>query len=139
MSGTDFLTFLVDETLKLQKKGEAKLSSLELKLTDYKLDFIRGEFVPQSQMLRFRSTFGVFDIPVNWSIFSAEEFSQYCVLSEKDDHDCLFKVLQTAWDPRFTKILITHSDGFCYLVGLQAGDESHLRDLITHQENYKAA
>lgn len=139
MSGTDFLTFLVDETMKLQKKGQANLSSLELKLTDYKLSFIRGEFVPQSQMLRFKSTFGILDIPVNWSIFSSDELAQYCLLSEKDDKDCLFKVLKSAWNPSFAKILITHSDGFCYLIGLKVGEESHIHDLLNHQEFHKAA
>jgi hypothetical protein len=70
MSSKDFVSFLVDETLKLQKSGEVELSSLELKLTDYGLDFLKGEFIPQTQILRFKTPFGNLDVPINWSIFS---------------------------------------------------------------------
>ena len=64
MAETDFLSFLVDETLKLQKSGESTLSSLEQKITDYKLSFLKGEFIPQSQVLRFKTKFGDLDIPL---------------------------------------------------------------------------
>ena len=53
MSSKDFVTFLVDETFKLQKTGEVELSRLELKLKDYDLNFLKGEFIPQIQILRY--------------------------------------------------------------------------------------
>jgi hypothetical protein len=139
MADTDFLSFLVDETLKLQRNGEAQLSSLELKLSDYKLQFLKGEFIPQSQMLRFNTNFGVLDIPVNWSVFSVEAGSGDVVLSEKDDKDLLFKVLKDSWNSKFTRMLITHADGFCYVIGLEAHEEPHLHDLLSPQEWLKAA
>lgn len=134
MSNTDFLSFLVDETLKLQTNGEVELSSLELKLNDYRLSFFKGEFIPQTQMLRFQTHFGVLDIPVNWSIFSVENVTDYVLLTDSNDDDKLLAVLQVAWGTTFEKILVTHADGFCYIVGLKSGDESHLHDLVNPQE-----
>lgn len=139
MAETNFLSFLVNETLKLQKNGEARLSSLELKLKDYKLNFIKGEFIPQSQVLRFESHFGRLDFPINWSVFSIESESSNFVLEKDNDKDCLFSILSSAWNKSFTKILVTHADGFCYLVGLEAGDECRLRDIINPQQNFKVA
>lgn len=140
MAETDFLSFLVDETLKLQKSGEVELSSLELKLTDYKLNFLKGEFIPQSQMLRFITSFGKLDIPVNWSIFAIDSTDGAdIVLSKENDHDQLFEVLKSTWNPEFSKILVTHADGFCYLVGLRPVDEAHLHDLLNPQVWLKAA
>jgi hypothetical protein len=139
MAETDFLSFLVDETLKLQKSGEAELSSFELKLTDYKLNFLKGEFIPQSQMLRFSAQFGVMDIPVNWSMFSIESGSGDVVLSQEEDKDHFFEVMKHAWNPSITKMLVTHADGFCYVVGLKAEEEWHLRDLLNPQELLQAA
>jgi hypothetical protein len=136
----DFLSFLVDETLKLQQSGEAELSSLELKLKDYKLNFLKGEFIPQTQMLRFHTNFGVLDIPVNWSVFSIEApDSTDHVLDTENDPDCLLGVFQSAWNGDLQKMLITHADGFCYVVGLRAGEESHLHDLLNPQELLNAA
>jgi hypothetical protein len=140
MAGTDFLSFLVDETLKLQTNGASELSSLEHKLKDYGLQFMKGEFVPQSQMLRFKTSFGVLDFPVNWSVFDiGTAASQDIVLSSDFDDDHLLEVLKHAWNPNFTKILVTHAEGFCYLVGLESGEESHLHDLMTPQEWLRAA
>lgn len=137
MSENDFLGFLVDETLKLQQKGEMKLSSLELKLNDYALNFIKGEFIPQSQVLRFKSQFGHLDFPVNWSIFKMED-NPGTVLDKDHDIDFLFSVIRKAWNPEFSKILVINADGFCYLVGLKNGDETHLHDLLNPQEWLKA-
>ncbi len=137
MSENDFLGFLVDETLKLQKKGEMKLSSLELKLSDYSLPFIKGEFLTQSQVLRFKSHFGHLDFPINWSIFQSDD-NPGTVLNKDQDVDFLFSVISKAWNPSFTQILVINADGFCYLVGLKKGDETHLHDLLNPQEWLKA-
>ncbi|WP_408098269.1 hypothetical protein ACJVC5_04975 [Peredibacter sp. HCB2-198] len=140
MTESDFLTFLVDETLKLQKSGEVELSSLELKLTDYGLSYLKGEFLPQSQVLRFQSPFGLLDIPINWSVFSLESTSgKDVILSSDNDPDMLLAVLKTAWNSEHERMLIIHADGFCYIVGLKAGEELHLHDLQNPQEWLKAA
>lgn len=136
---TDFLSFLVDETLKLQKSGEAGLSTFEHKLSDYKMNYLKGEFIPQTQMLRFITKFGVLDMPVNWSVFSVEAGSGDVVLTSEEDQDHLFEVMKMAWNPSLTKMLVTHADGFCYLVGLEAHDELHLKDLLAPIEWMKAA
>lgn len=138
MAETDFLSFLVDETLKLQKSG-AELSSFETKLTDYKMNFLKGEFIPQTQMLRFNSSFGVLDIPINWSMFSIEAGAGDTLLSSEEDRDHLFQILKAVWNPSFSKMLVTHADGFCYLVGLEAHEEVHLHDLLTPMELLQAA
>ena len=135
MSEKDFVTFLLDETLKLQSSGESQLSSLELKLRDYELEFFKGSFIPQSQMLRFSTHFGDLDIPVNWSVFSVENAqSDYTLLDPDTDQDCFFDVLKSAWGIPMEKLLITHADGFCYMVGLKSGDDTHLHDLLNPQE-----
>lgn len=140
MDKPDFLSFLVDETFKLQKSGEHELSSLELKLSDYGLAFLKGEFIPQSQMLRFTTNFGLLDVPVNWSIFAQKSSqSDHQLLEEGNDVDCFFTVLREAWDPSLEKLLVTHADGFCYLVGLKPGEDGHLHDLLNPQEVLKAA
>ena len=140
MSEKDFVTFLLDETLKLQTSGQTELSSLELKLRDYELEFFKGAFNPQSQMLRFSTHFGELDIPVNWSVFSFEQNnSDYLLLDKKSDQDHFFDVIKTAWGIPMESLLITHADGFCYIVGLKSGDETHLHDLLNPQEWLKAA
>ena len=138
MAETDFLSFLVDETLKLQKSGESQLSSLEQKISDYGLNFLKGAFIPQAQVLRFKTTFGDLDIPVNWSIFSIDN-PHGALLDEANDDEHFFEVIRMAWKIPFERLLITHADGFCYLVGLKAGEESHLHDLLNPQEWLKTA
>ncbi len=140
MSAKDFVTFLVDETLKLQNRGEVKLSSLESKLNDYELHYLKGEFIPQTQMLKFSTTFGELDIPVNWSIFSMDNHqSEYVLLDSQNDLDNFFDVIKHAWDEPIEKVLVTHADGFCYIVGLISGEETHLHDLLNPQEWLKSA
>lgn len=140
MPTKDFVTFLVDETLKLQESGKSELSSLELKLSDYGLNFLKGEFIPQSQTLRFKSPVGNLDMPVNWSIFSMENsLAQYTILDAKNDVDNFFLIMQSVWAKPIEKLLITHDDGFCYIVGLRSGEESHLHDLLSPQEWFKSA
>jgi hypothetical protein len=138
MSKKDFLTFLVDETLKLQRTGEANLSSLELKLKDYKLSFLRGEFVPQSQVMRFTTSFGVLDFPINWSIFS-HECQTGQILNEGNDPDHLLIVLQKVWNSDIKQLLVSHADGFCYIIALREGDECYLHDLLRKHEALSAA
>jgi hypothetical protein len=139
MAQNDFLSFLVEETLKLHKSGEAQLSSFEHKLSDYGLNFLKGEFVPQIQTLRFTTDFGTLDVPVNWSIFSVESGNGHTVLDEKNDADLFFAVIKKSWAPSAEKILVTHADGFCFIVGFKKGEDSCLRDLIQPQEWLKAA
>jgi hypothetical protein len=146
MKEKDFLTFLVDETLKLQISGEAELSSLELKLRDYGLMFFRGEFVPQLQILRFRTTFGILDIPINWSVFAIDTIKYMGkkstldnVIDDENDNDHLLSVLRSVWPDDLEKILITHAEGFCYVVGLRIGEDSHLHDLLNPTEFLNAA
>lgn len=140
MSDKDFVSFLLDETLKLQKSGQVQLSSLELKLKDYGLNFLKGEFIPQAQILRFTTPFGNLDVPINWSVFSMENsLAQFTLLDEKNDIDSFFMVIKMAWKQPIEKLLITHDNGFCYIVGLKAGEESHLHDLTNPQEWLKTA
>lgn len=140
MAESDFLSFLVDETLRLQRSGEAELSSLEHKLCDYGLSYLKGEFITKTQMVRFISGFGILDFPINWSIFNIENTqTDNTVLSNDNDKDSLFKVLRSIWNPEFETILVTHADGFCYFVGLKLGDENYLHDLLNPQEWLKAA
>jgi hypothetical protein len=140
MREKDFVTFLVDETLNLQKKREVGLLSLESKLNDYRLNFIKGEFIPQSQILRFKAPFGNLDVPINWSVFSVENSTtDHVILDAKNDVDHFFSIIKTAWNSPIHKLLITHADGFCYLVGLKLGEENHLHDLIKPQEWLKSA
>jgi hypothetical protein len=135
MAQTDLLSFLVEETLKLQQTGEDELSSLELKLKDYDLAYLKGEFIPQIQMLRFRLKGVVLDIPVNWSIFDLNHAGvEHLILTSANDPEKLFAVFKKIWLTHLEKMLITHADGFCYMVGLKAGDDAHLHDLINPQE-----
>jgi hypothetical protein len=109
MAEGDFLSFLVDETLKLQKSGEVKLASLEHKLSDYGLNFLKGEFIPPAQILRFKTTFGNLDIPINWSVFSIDN-PHGALLDEANDDEHFFEVIRMAWNKKFEKLLITHAD-----------------------------
>jgi len=136
----DFLSFLVNETLKLQDSGESNLASLELKLMDYKLDFIKGHFIPQIKMLRFELNSGVLDVPINWKLFDfSDEETNFKLLNEKNDKDSFYKVLTKYWNKKFSSLLIIHSDGFCYVVGLKAGEENYLHDLINQAAVFRAA
>jgi hypothetical protein len=139
MVETDFLSFLLDETLKLHKSQEVDLSSLELKLSDYGITFLKGEFIPLTQTLRFITPFGKIDFPINWSVFSIENASQDYLITQDNDHDHLLSILKLSWSQLIEKVYITHADGFCYLVGLKAGEEVHLHDLQNPQEWLKAA
>lgn len=134
----DFLSFLVDETLKLQKRGEEKLSSFELKLNDYGLQFWKGEFIPQMQVLRFQTPMGAMDVPMNWSVFSCVG-SDHRVLDQENDTDNFFTVMKSAWKRPLEKVVIVHADGFCYLVGLNHDQVSHLHDLTNPQQWLKSA
>lgn len=135
----DFLSFLVNETFKLQKSGEVELSSLELKLKDYGLNFLKGEFIPQTQMLKFNTPFGPLDVPVSWKIFGVENNVTHTLLWKENDKDLFFSVLSQAWNMEMEKLLITHADGFCYLVAMKTGEDSCLHDLLNPQEWLKAA
>ena len=140
MSNSGFLSFLVDETFKLQSSGEVQLSSLEQKLWDYELSFLKGEFLPQTQLLRFQTPFGAMDIPVNWSVFALDDQKfTHIILDFENDVDSLFTVIQSAWSSELKQILITHADGFCYMVGLRPGDEAHLHDLLNPQVLLRSA
>lgn len=140
MSEKDLISFLLDETLKLQKSSNGDLSRLELKLSDYGISFLKGEFIPLTQTLHFETPFGVLDVPVNWSIFSIENsLAQYTILNEKKDVDHFFSVIKTAWKKPIEQLLITHDDGFCYIVGLKSGEESHMHDLLNPQVWLKSA
>ncbi len=133
MADNDFLTFLVDETLKLQKRGEEKLSSLETKLNDYSLNYWKGEFIPQAQVLRFNTPMGAMDVPMNWSVFSCVG-SDHRILDKNNDMDNFFSVIKSAWKLPLEKVVIIHADGFCYLVGLTHDQQGHLHDLLNPQE-----
>lgn len=131
MAEKDFVSFLVEETFKLQKSGESQLSSLDQKLSDYSLAFLKGEFIPQSQMLRFITPFGLMDIPINWSYFDLDYASQsHVLLDSHNDSEHFFQIIKQAWNQSLEMILILHADGFCYMVGLKEGEEGYLHDLI---------
>ncbi len=138
MADNDFLTFLVNETLELQKRGEDKLSSLEHKLNDYSLTFWKGEFIPQSQVLRFHTSAGILDVPMNWSVFSCDG-SDHRVLDKDNDMDNFFSVIKGTWQEPIVTVIIIHADGFCYLVGLTVEHQCHLHDLLNPQEWLKAS
>ena len=134
MADKDFVSFLVEETFKLQQSGDDKLSSLDLKLNDYALSYVKGEFIPQLQTIRFITPFGLLDIPVNWSCFDLEYTSRsYSLLGTHNDKDHFFEVIKKAWDDSLERLLVVHADGFCYLVGLKEGDEVYLHDLLHPQ------
>ena len=68
-------------------------------------------------------------------MFSVENAqSDYTLLDPDTDQDCFFDVLKSAWGIPMEKLLITHADGFCYMVGLKSGDDTHLHDLLNPQE-----
>ena len=138
MPEKDFVTFLLDETMKLQASG-ADLTNLEIKMNDYGISFLKGEFIPQIQLLRFKTPFGVLDVPINWSLFSIEGDTTSTSVEEKNDDDHFFAVLKSAWNLPLEKVVITHDEGFCYIVGLKAGEDVHLHDLLRPQEWLKSA
>jgi hypothetical protein len=140
MSNSGFISFLVDETIKLQSSGEYRLSSLEQKLFDYDLKFMKGEFIPQTQVLRFEAECGLIDIPVNWSLFAmGPEPFQDVLLDEDNDPELFFQVMKSAWNFPFERMLISHADGFCYLIALKRGEEAHIHDLLNPQILLKTA
>lgn len=134
MAQTDFLSFLVDETFKLHESGVVESSGLDLKLHDYGLMFLKGEFIPQTQMIRFKSPHGFLDMPINWSVFNPDSGLQDVVLSSENDQDALFSVMKTCWNFSMNKMLVMNDGGFCYLIALRVEDESHLHDLLNPQE-----
>lgn len=136
MEKSEFLSFLVDETMKLSQE-EKTLTELERKFSDYKLSYLRGQFMPHSQVLRFNTPFGLLDIPINWNLFSAEVSHQ--LLDETHDQDAFYSVMKSAWKTPLEKILIMHADGFSYLVALKAGEDFYIHDLLNQQEWLKAA
>lgn len=117
-------------------KGD--LTSLEQKLKDYGLDYLRGEFIPQLQVLRFETAFGALDMPINWSVFDSSN-TEGSIIDATSPERHLFSVLRSAWDFRMKQILVTHADGYCYLVGFKAGEEVYLRDVMNPQELLKTA
>jgi len=123
----DFLTFLVNETFK-HKQAEGT-TLFEQKLNDYGLNYKRGEFIPQLQILRFNTELGLIDCPVNWSLFSIED---HIIIDENKDSDHLFSILNKHWP--MNKLLIAQADGFCFMVFLKKGEDVHLRDLLNPQE-----
>ncbi len=134
MADSDFISFLVNETLRLHQDERTQLSSLELKLNDYSLSYLRGFFIPQFRVLRFKTEMGTIDVPINWSVFSVSEHQEGIILDAHDDKDALFMIFQKNWRPEMEKLLITHADGYCYLIGLKKGEEVHLHDLLNPQE-----
>lgn len=134
MADTDLISFLVNETLRLHKDDLDHLSSLELKLKDYSLSYLRGFFIPQFQILRFKTELGDIDVPINWSVFGVGEHQEGIVLDAEEDKDALFMIFQKNWQPEMKKLLITHADGYCYLIGLKEGEDVHLHDLLNPQE-----
>lgn len=140
MDDSDFLSFLVDETFKHRNTDNLRISSFEQKLSDYGLNFFKGEFIPQSQMLRFDTKIGAIDIPINWSIFDIANYSEGNILLTRDnDQDHVLEIFQEICKKPFRKLLVTHADGFCYIVGLKTGEEHHLHDLLNPQELLSAA
>lgn len=139
MAETDFISLLVNETLRLQADKGVDLSSLELKLKDYSLAFLRGFFIPQCQILRFKTEFGDLDVPINWSAFAIDSQQSGTIIDIEKDHDHLLKILQMNWKNDIEKLLITHADGYCYLIGLKVGEDVHIHDLLNPQEWLAAA
>lgn len=140
MSKSNFLNFLVDETFRLHESSVQNFCDLERKLKDYSISFMRGEFIPQIQMLRFSTPMGVLDVPVNWSCFNLEQGEEYKWITSTNDEESLLQVMQHSWDQHLKSLLIIQSQGYCYLVGLKESDEFYLQDLVNPQEIlYKAA
>jgi len=139
MASNDLVTFLVEETLKLQETGNESISGLEAKIQDYQLHYLKGYFIPQTQMLRFDGPFGCIDIPTNWSLFSIENsMVDFSLISSQKDRDMFFSVIQKAWNIPIKSLVVTHENGFCFMIGLKSGDEVHLRDLLNSEEWLKA-
>lgn len=134
MADSDFISFLVNETLRLQDSHKEHLSSLELKLQDYSLSYIRGFFIPQYRVLRFKAEMGTIDVPINWSVFSVGEHQDGIILDSEADKDALFEIFQKNWQPEMKKLLIAHAEGYCYLIGLKESEVVHLHDLLNPQE-----
>lgn len=133
MSKTNLLSFLVEETFLLDK-NHLSFSDLERKLYDFSISFMRGEFIPQIQMLRFRAPMGTIDVPVNWSCFALDHGCDYVWITTNNDEDNLLKVMKISWDKELKSLLVLPSDGYCYLIGLREADEYYLKDLVNPQE-----
>lgn len=134
MKKSNFLNFLVDETFRLQETNHSELSSLEHKLKDYGIHYLRGEFIPQTQLLRFYAPMGILDIPTNWSCFALEHGQDYTHLRADNDPENFLSILKSAWKKDLSSLLITQSQGYCYIIGLGLADEEHFADLINPQE-----
>jgi len=133
MSKSNFLNFLVDEAFELHSQVDS-FCDLERKLSDYEILFLRGEFIPQIQMLRFRSHLGPIDIPINWSCFSLEQGQDYHWIKAGDPEEALLKVMTKKWNPEIKSLLIMQAEGYCYMIGLKETDEFYLKDLVNPQE-----
>ena len=134
MQKSNFLNFLVDETFRIQEKSHNELWSLERKLNDYRINFLRGEFIPQTQLLRFKTPLGLLDIPINWSCFAPEVGRDFTHLRSDNDPESLLAILKSSWDKNLSSLLITQAQGYCYIIGLSQTDEQHFEDLINPQE-----
>lgn len=139
MSKSNFLNFLVDETFRIQESSQ-QFCDLERKLKDFSIDFLRGEFIPQIQMLRFKTSMGLLDVPINWSCFNLEQGEDYKWIHNGNDQENLLKVMKSSWNQELKSLLIMQAQGYCYLIGLKESDEFYLKDLVNPQEIFiKAA
>lgn len=134
MSKFNFLTFLVDETFRLNSATHQSLGDLERKLADYGISFLRGQFIPQIQMLRFATPMGQLDIPINWSCFALEHGQDFSWVQTTNDNDGLLSIMKASWQSQIKSLLITQSQGYCYIIGLKENDEFYLQDLTNPQE-----
>lgn len=134
MNKSNFLNFLVDETFRHNTATQQTLSDLERKITDYSISFLRGEFIPQIQMLRFATPMGRLDIPVNWSCFALDQGQDYCWVQTQNDVDGLLTIMKASWNSSIKSLLVTQSQGYCYIIGLKESDELYLQDLTNPQE-----
>ncbi len=136
----DFLSFLVNETYKLQSEGENRLHSMENKIQDSGLEFLKGEFIAPISVFRFKSHLGNIDVPVRWDLFDLNQVETgYRILDEQNDQQHFFSVIQAVWKIKVEKILMIQADGYIYLVGLKVGDDNFLRSLINNKEVFRAA
>lgn len=138
MSKSNFLQFLVDETLKLHSEIHL-FSDLERKLNDYDIPFLKGTFIPQIQMLRFEGPMGIIDVPANWYCFHFELNEDYHWIQSADDEALLLHVLRKSWSSQIHSLLIMQADGYCYIAGLKESDEFYLQDLVNPQEQLRKA
>lgn len=134
MSKSNFLSFLVDETFRLQSQNARTFCDLERKLTDYGISFLRGEFIPQIQMLRFNTPMGILDVPINWSSFALDEGRDYNWIKNGSDQEELLNVMKASWNPEMKSLLVMQAQGYCYIISLTESDEFYLKDLINPQE-----